>query len=130
MRAWQGGFGAVLVSGQVSPAYVVARPQLKLLTPFVENILRTPQAIEEMRRFSHGVTDFRLRLYWEEFKNISIPLPALEEQTTITAFLDRETAKIDTLVGEARQAIGLLKERRSALISAAVTGKIDVRGSG
>jgi type I restriction enzyme S subunit len=130
MRAWQGGFGAVLVAGQVSPAYVVARPLLKLLTPFVENILRTPQAIEEMRRFSHGVTDFRLRLYWEEFKNIFIPLPALEEQTAITTFIDSETAKADALVGEARQAIGLLRERRSALISAAVTGKIDVRGSG
>jgi len=63
----------------------------------------------------------------EELGSCFILLPPSEEQATIVAFLDSETAKIDTLVGEARRAISLLKERRSALISAAVTGKIDVR---
>jgi len=58
MRAWQGGFGTVSVEGLVSPAYVVARPVEKLETQLVEYILRTPQAVEEMRRYSHGVTDF------------------------------------------------------------------------
>ena len=53
------------------------------------------------------------------------PLP--EEQTAIAAFLDRETGKINALTAEAQRGIELLKERRSALISAAVTGKIDVR---
>lgn len=54
-------------------------------------------------------------------------VPPLNEQQTIAAFLDRETAKIDTLIAKARRAIDLLKERRTALISAAVTGKVDVR---
>ena len=45
----------------------------------------------------------------------------------IAAFLDNETAKFDSLTSEANRAIALLQERRSALISAAVTGKIDVR---
>ena len=53
--------------------------------------------------------------------------PPISEQQTIAAFLDRETAKIDTLIAKARRTIDLLKERRTALISAAVTGKIDVR---
>jgi type I restriction enzyme S subunit len=43
-------------------------------------------------------------------------------------FLEQETAKLDTLTAEARSAITLLQERRTALISAAVTGQIDVRG--
>ena len=60
---------------------------------------------------------------------MSIAVPPLQEQSAITNFLDSETAKIDTLVDEARQGIALLKERRSALISAAVTGKIDVRAA-
>ena len=47
--------------------------------------------------------------------------------SAIAAFLDRETAKIDALVAKVRQAIDLLKEFRTALISAAVTGKIDIR---
>jgi type I restriction enzyme S subunit len=48
------------------------------------------------------------------------------EQKAIAAYLDRETAKLDALVAEAEGAIELLKERRSALITAAVTGKINV----
>ena len=51
----------------------------------------------------------------------------MKEQQTIATFLDCETTKIDTLITKARRAIDLLKERRTALISAAVTGKIDVR---
>jgi len=62
---------------------------------------------------------------------LSIPVlyPPLPEQRAIAAFLDRETAKIDGLVAEAESAITLLQERRSALISAAVTGQIDVRNA-
>jgi len=57
-----------------------------------------------------------------------IPLPPINEQTAIVAFLDQETAKIDNLIQQAQKASTLLQERRTALISAAVTGKIDVRG--
>lgn len=127
MRAWQGGFGTVEVSGMVSPAYVVARPRFPFSTEFVEQQLRSPQAVEEMRRHSRGVTDFRLRLYWDEFKSISVAMAPSDEQNAIAAFLDTETAKLDTLTAEANRAIELLQERRSALITAAVTGKIDVR---
>jgi type I restriction enzyme S subunit len=57
----------------------------------------------------------------------TFPLPPIGEQHVIVDFLDTETAKFDTLTAEANRAIALLQERRSALISAAVTGKIDVR---
>ena len=63
----------------------------------------------------------------EKYANCAFPSPSLEEQKQIAAFLDRETSKIDTLIEKANQSIALLKERRSSLISAAVTGKIDVR---
>ena len=56
-----------------------------------------------------------------------IPVPKKSEQRAIATFLDRETAKIDALVAKVREAIDRLKELRTALISAAVTGKIDVR---
>ena len=54
-------------------------------------------------------------------------VPPRAEQATITVFLEQEAAKLDTLMTEARTAITLLQERRTALISAAVTGQIDVR---
>jgi type I restriction enzyme S subunit len=56
-----------------------------------------------------------------------VPVPPYSEQREIVAFLDRETAKFDALTAEAQRAIDLLQERRTALISAAVTGQIDVR---
>lgn len=128
MRAWQGGMGAVSVVGQVSPAYVVAQPRRPILTEFVEYLLRTPQGVEEMRRHSRGITDFRLRLYWDEFKQISICLPSAREQVEIVDTIREAVARFDALAREAGHAVELLSEHRSALISAAVTGQIDVRG--
>lgn len=61
-------------------------------------------------------------------KNIGFAVPPISEQSTIVNFLDNENAKLDALTAEAQTAITLLQERRTALISAAVTGKIDVRG--
>ncbi|MEE6163088.1 restriction endonuclease subunit S [Cylindrospermopsis raciborskii DSH] len=64
----------------------------------------------------------------EDFiKDYRTGIPPLTEQQAIAQFLDRETAKIDTLVTKTRISIDKLKEYRTALISAAVTGKIDIR---
>jgi type I restriction enzyme S subunit len=60
-------------------------------------------------------------------KDLTVPVPPDHEQSTIAQRLDRETARIDALVAKVREAIERLKELRTALISAAVTGKIDVR---
>lgn len=62
-----------------------------------------------------------------DLKRASLPTPPLREQTEIADYLDNATAKLDELTCEAERTITLLKERRSALISAAVTGQIDVR---
>lgn len=62
-----------------------------------------------------------------QFGSFTIAIPPTDEQAVIASFLVRETAKFDALTADAQQAIDLLQERRSALISAAVTGQIDVR---
>jgi type I restriction enzyme S subunit len=61
-------------------------------------------------------------------KETIVPIPPPAEQTQIVAHLSEIVSKIDALNSEVHSAITLLQERRSALISAAVTGKIDVRG--
>ena len=63
-----------------------------------------------------------------EILHFHIGLPPLPEQRTIAAFLDERTAKIDALIDLGMRDVKLLTEYRTALISAAVTGKIDVRG--
>ena len=61
------------------------------------------------------------------FMNFMITVPSEDEQMRIVDFISTETLRLDALTDEAIRAIALLKERRTALISAAVTGKIDVR---
>jgi type I restriction enzyme S subunit len=63
-----------------------------------------------------------------KLRNFPMPVPGTDEQDEIVACVDRETAKIDALAAKVREAIERLQEFRTALISAAVTGKIDVRG--
>ena len=67
------------------------------------------------------------RINVEEICNFVVAVPPIEEQIQIARHLDEITAKIDGLIEKAERAIELQKEHRTALISAAVTGKIDVR---
>ncbi len=60
---------------------------------------------------------------------LPVVLPPEDEQTKVLEFIDEETTRLDALNAESQRAISLLKERRSALIAAAVTGQIDVRGA-
>ena len=63
----------------------------------------------------------------EQLKNFPIPLPDYQEQMQIANFLDNKTNQIDQLANKTSEAINILNEYRTALITAAVTGKIDVR---
>ena len=58
---------------------------------------------------------------------LRVPVPSLDEQRRLTSELEAATAKIDTLIAETERFIEFSKERRAALITAAVTGQIDVR---
>jgi len=81
----------------------------------------------ELRRLTMGST--HQTIYMPDVGRFSTPVPPLQEQDRIVAFIRQETAAIDTLVTTIRKAIDHLNELRTALISAAVTGKIDVRES-
>ena len=63
----------------------------------------------------------------DSLRNVKIVVPPLSEQNEIIHFLNEEVVKVDKLINKAESAISLMQERRTALISAAVTGKIDVR---
>ena len=127
MRAWQGGFGASTLSGLVSPAYVVCKPRTLLNSFYFELVLRTLNAVTELKRYSRGITDFRLRLYWDEFRNICVPVPPSDEIDVILKSLSKTNSTYDNLIVVVERQVELLQERRTALISAVVTGKIDVR---
>lgn len=126
MRAWQGAIGAVSVDGMVSPAYIVAKPTERIDANFFEYQYRCPEFIQQMGRYSKGITDFRKRLYWDGFKQLSTLVPPISEQLKIIEFIKALNIQIETVVSVKTQQIQKLKEYKTTLINDAVTGKIKV----
>lgn len=97
------------------------RPGKTVNPSFLAHMLNAPQVREVSRRSSRGST--RIRLTTGIAANSRIPLPPLDEQRRIADHLDAETAKIDAMIAKAGELRALLDERRSALITATVTGQ-------
>lgn len=126
MRMWQGAVGVAPEDGLVSPDYTVAETTGQMSSAYAGQLFRTEMFSAECARNSHGIVWDRLRLYWDGFRDIVLPLPSLEEQAAIVAHIATETAKLNALRSATEQTITLLKERRSALIAAAVTGQLNI----
>lgn len=129
MWAWMGAMGISPEAGIVSPSYNVYRFRINGHCPsFYDYLFRTGKFIAEVICHSQGVWTSRLRLYPEEFFEIRLPCPPSEEQKEIVTAIRKETGNYDVLKNKIEKSIEKLCEYRTALISAAVTGKIDVRG--
>ncbi|WP_180073382.1 MULTISPECIES: restriction endonuclease subunit S [unclassified Acinetobacter] len=125
LLAWMGAVGYSEYEGVTSPAYDILRPTKKLNPKFYHYLFRTKIANMEFKRWSRGIMEMRLRLYFDELGRITMPFPTFKEQNEIVNFLDHETAKIDHLIEKQQQLIELLKEKRQAVISHAVTKGLD-----
>jgi len=97
----------------------MVRPMPIIDGAFVKRFFDSVYAKSCFAVLANGLTRVGLGQY--ELNNIELPFPSKTEQVAIAAFLDRETAKIDALVAEQRRLIELLKEKRQAVISHAVT---------
>ncbi|XAO71338.1 MAG: restriction endonuclease subunit S [Acetobacteraceae bacterium] len=129
MKAWQGFVAISGYRGIVSPAYFVFESKHKENSRFLHYLMRSVKYVAEYLSSSKGVRPNQWDLKPQYHSRMPILLPPRTEQTAIAAFLNRETGKIDALVAKQKKLSELLKERRSALIAAAVTGKIDVRNA-
>ncbi len=94
---------------------------------FVYYWTQTPVYRAYIKSVCSGTSSSMQNLSQDQFRSFILALPTFEEQKLIADFLQDVTTTLDTLTAEAQRGIDLLKERRTALISAAVTGKIDVR---
>jgi type I restriction enzyme S subunit len=124
--AWMGAMGIAPVKGIVSPAYNIYEPGPRLEPAYIDALVRLPVFAQEVTRYSKGVWSSRLRLYPEGFFEVYLPVPPQGEQQAIVKHIARETEKLDAVRLATERTIGLLKERRSALIAAAVTGQLDL----
>ncbi len=121
MRMWQGAIGISPYEGIVSPAYVILKSKANIEPRYFHYQFKTPGFISEAGRYSYGLCDDMNSLRFKDFKTLYSVNPPLEEQRAISDFLDHETAKIDDLIAKQERLIELLKEKRQAVISHAVT---------
>ena len=94
-----------------------------MMPRFLMYHLLTPGFIEVVDGSTYGTK--MPRANWQAIGNLPIPLPPLAEQRGIAGFLDRATARVDALVAKKRRLLGLLAEKRQALITHAVTRGLD-----
>ena len=127
MKAWQGSLGISPHEGITSPDYLVFLPTHRENDSYLHWLLRSSVLVSVYRGISNGIRLAQWRLEPDPFLDLRICIPALEEQMEIAAFVDRQEKQSGALIEEAERAIALLLERRAALITAAVTGQIDVR---
>jgi type I restriction enzyme S subunit len=130
LLAWMGAFGESEYQGVTSPAYDILRPQPGVNTTYYHHLFRCGVCFPEFRRRSTGIMDMRLRLYFDRFGDMRVPLPPIEEQRAIVAHIATETAKLDAVRAATERTVMLLKERRAALIDSAVTGRIELENAG
>jgi type I restriction enzyme S subunit len=121
---WMGAMGVSPLDGIVSPDYHVYIFKGDLLPEFMELLCRSKPFIAEVVRWSKGVWSSRLRIYPENFFEIRLPVPPKSEQLELIDKVAEEDEKNKELKNALTDSITLLKERRSALITAAVTGQI------
>jgi type I restriction enzyme S subunit len=126
MRSFEGGIERVRARGCVRSSYVVLLAEPGADVGFFTYLLKSSTYIQGLQATSSFIRDGQ-DLSYANFRQVKMPAPTIAEQKAIAAHLDRSVGRIDALTSKTEQSIGLLKERRSALITAAVTGQIDLR---
>lgn len=97
MRMWQGACGLATSDGIVSPAYVVLAPKAGIDSRFAYHWFKSDRILYLFWAYSHGLTEDRLRLYFDEFTEIPASPPILEQQTRIAALLDLWDQAIESI---------------------------------
>ncbi|OED66716.1 restriction endonuclease subunit S [Vibrio tasmaniensis ZS-17] len=127
MKAWQGSLGVSDLEGITSPDYVVYESIHSESDKFLHFLLRRQEMPNVYRAISNGIRPSQWRIEPEKFEDLVLFLPSLEEQLEVVKAIEKEVLVYEQLISKCASATKLMEERKSALISAAVTGKIDVR---
>ena len=129
LKAHLGVFALSRHRGIVSPDYTVLRLRKAGTMEFFERVLRSSGCRWELRIRAKGIVEGFWRLYTHDFNEIRIPVPSVEEQADIAAWMRLTGDRTKRLVTSANRQIDLLREYRTRLIADVVTGKLDVRAA-
>ncbi|MDH1729391.1 restriction endonuclease subunit S [Pseudomonas chengduensis] len=111
----------------INQSVALIRPDTRIMSSEFLCSLLQASCYQTKMIFDAGGTTIK-HIYITILAKMNLAVPSLDEQQALLNFISSETCKFDRLTSEAEQVVNLLQERRSALISAAVAGKIDVRG--
>ena len=125
LKAHLGVFAYASQPGVISPDYTVLRPLPNSVVRYYEYLLKSPACRGELRTRTKGIVEGFWRLYTDDFYNIRLPVPPLDEQRLIVRFLDWHGAMTGKLIRAKRRLIALLNEQKQSIINRAVTRGLD-----
>ena len=128
MRSMDGGLERARAVGSVRSSYSVLKPGPDVEGRFYGALMKSSLYIQALRLTSNFIRDGQ-DLNFGHVRKVKLPKPDLREQAAIADHIEAETSRIDGLITLTERSIDLLREKRAALITAAVTGKIDVRAA-
>ncbi|MES3036983.1 MAG: restriction endonuclease subunit S [Bdellovibrionota bacterium] len=125
MRMWQGVVGFADRDYLVSPAYVVLKPKKNVCGQFFYYQFRTQKLIRFFHRFSIGVTDDRLRLYFDDFEKIKTECPSFEYQTEVCKIIEDEQSKVQKM----KEKLVALSFIKNGVASDLLNGRVKIGNS-
>lgn len=126
MRSMDGGLERAHARGCVRSSYSVLRAGSNIERRFYGSLLKSSLYIQALRQTANFIRDGQ-DMNFGHFRKVRLPKLDIQEQSAIADYIEAKTTRIDSLVTLTERSIDLLRERRAALITAAVAGQIDIR---
>ena len=126
LLAWMGAYGLSYYDGVTSPDYDVYSFRNGYSRNYYEIFFRNTQFKSDCYKYGHGIMMMRWRTYSDEFLNIVVPVPPIEEQERIFEYLEPHINKTNEAIEKCHSMISLLQERKQIIINDVVTGKVKV----
>ena len=125
-QAWRGSVGVSKMTGIISPAYHIFKMPTCFNSEYANYLLRSKAIVGQFEISSRGVGSIQRTLNFNWLNNRLVPVPPIDEQQAIVAYINERSTKIDTLSSKLQQEMESIKEYKRRLISDVVTGQIKV----
>ena len=125
LRSFQGGLEISYIPGCITWHYIVLKPKAGVEPEYFKWLFKSPRYIQALQRTANFIRDGQ-DLRFSNFVQVPLPLIPMDEQKEIADYLNKKTARIDSIIADVTEQIEKLKEYRQSIISEVVTGKVAV----
>ena len=125
LRSFQGGVEISYIPGCITWHYIVLKPKAGVEPEYFKWLFKSPRYIQALQRTANFIRDGQ-DLRFSNFVQVPLPLIPMDEQKEIAEYLNKETARIDSIIADITEQIEKLKEYRQSVISEVVTGQVAV----